>query len=165
MPNGDEIIVTRTVNGRPALHLYNLVTEQWTKLIGGSYISTSADTHSDRLLFTSNRSRGVQIFFKQNYLQSGLEYRMTFLGGNNSEPRWSHHGSLFSYSSLRNGVFQIFLMNEDGRTLRQVTSGNYNAEQAVWAADDRQLLYTSFEFGGARLKFTSLDGKVSPLFT
>ncbi len=153
------IILTQSINGRPAIYLYDMERGRWKRLVTSLYIATNGSLHGNKLLFTSNRSQGVQVFLKNNYLVGDRQVRMTFFGGNNSEPQWSNRGNIFLYTSFYDDHFQIFLMNEDATGIKQLTKDSYNAEQGVWSADDRQVLYTFFGRGKSRLKFITLDGK------
>lgn len=157
---GERFIITHHVSGVPSLYVYYANTGKMHPLIVTDYINTGGSVNdNNQLLHVSNRAGGVQIFLKDLYPASAFQKRLTFVGSNNSEPKWSHNGDLFSYTSYFQGNSQIFIMSEDGKRLKQITHDAYNSEQSSWSADDRQIIYTSFTSNKSRITFITLDGK------
>jgi TolB protein len=56
------------------------------------------------------------------------------------------------------GRDQIHIMDRYGENVRAVTSGPYDSEQAEWAPDGKQIVFTSNRTGVFRLYVVSADG-------
>ncbi len=156
--SNDQLIATQTVNGRPSLFLFDLSKNTSKRILGSPYVSTNGRPLGNRLLFASDRSRGVQVFLKTDFLKDGPETRITFFGTNNSEPNWNNQGNVILYSSYFDFISQIFLVSLDGLSLRQLTFDPDGAEQGVWSPDNRQVLYATSLKESQRLVFVTLDG-------
>ncbi|HPB31159.1 MAG TPA: protein TolB, partial [Candidatus Sumerlaeota bacterium] len=61
-----------------------------------------------------------------------------------------------AFVSRVRGTFQIFIMNQDGSGIQQLTSPPGNNEDPTWAADGRRLCFTSDRTGKPQI-FVMLD--------
>jgi len=59
-------------------------------------------------------------------------FQLTSSRGDNENPHWSPDGRHIAFQSTRTGTKQIFVMNADGKNLRQVTAYGVN-ESPAWA--------------------------------
>ena len=76
-------------------------------------------------------------------MQTRKVKRLTFEGSENAEPSWSPTEDLIVYSSLRNGVYQLFTLNpykNDPPT--QVTKDLASHESPAWSPDGNQIIFT-----------------------
>ncbi|UCF36813.1 MAG: PD40 domain-containing protein [Acidobacteriota bacterium] len=63
---------------------------------------------------------------------TGKLFQLTSGFGTNESPHWSPDGRHIAFQSTRTGTKQIFIMNADGRNLKQVTTYGIN-ESPAWA--------------------------------
>ncbi len=64
---------------------------------------------------------------------TGRIFQLTSGGASNENPHWSPDGRHITFQSTRTGSKQIFIMNADGKHLRQVTAYGVN-ESPAWSA-------------------------------
>jgi Tol biopolymer transport system component len=62
-------------------------------------------------------------------------------------PTVSPDGARIAYQSLRDGFYQIVLMNREGGSARQLTSGRFHHMAPSWSPDGRRLLVASNRAG------------------
>jgi TolB protein len=68
--------------------------------------------------------------------------RLTFEGTENAEPSWSPTENLIVYSSLREGVYQLFTMNpQTGASPKQLTQDLSHHEAPSWSPDGNQVIF------------------------
>jgi len=68
--------------------------------------------------------------------------RLTFEGTENAEPNWSPTENLIVYSSLRGGVYQLFMMNPlTGDEPKQLTQDSSHHESPSWSPDGNQIIF------------------------
>ena len=155
------IILTQSLGGLSNVIAYNLKTGEIQKLTRSLLISTGADIHRKKLLYVGTKNVGIQVFIRDDYRADDKVYqdwRMTFQGLYNSEPKWNNSGNMFAFTSRLQRLFQIHLMTEDGVKTKALTKGPADHFQASFSSDDRQVLYTrSFE-GKESLVFSLIDG-------
>lgn len=72
-------------------------------------------------------------------------------------PAVSPDGRRLAYQSLRAGVYQIMLINADGGSARQLTSGNFHHIGPAWAPDGKKLLLATNRTGDFSLWELDLD--------
>ncbi|MFZ1539496.1 MAG: hypothetical protein WAT23_19210, partial [Chromatiaceae bacterium] len=58
-------------------------------------------------------------------------------------PNWSTTGARIAFASNRNGNFDLYVMNNDGSQLTQVTKTLENEITPVWSPDGNELVYVS----------------------
>jgi dipeptidyl aminopeptidase/acylaminoacyl peptidase len=69
--------------------------------------------------------------------------QITHDGENNQRPRWSPDSKRISYISDRGGSSQIWLMDPDGGSARQVTSLSTEADGQLFSPDGKNLVFVS----------------------
>lgn len=83
-------------------------------------------------------------------------------------PRWSPDGRRIAFTANGTGRYQIFVMNDDGSGLKQVTRSEHNAIEEGWFPDGRRLAFTEERKKtiGRSYKMFSVDletGRTDPL--
>jgi TolB protein len=68
---------------------------------------------------------------------TGKLYQLTMGGASNESPHWSPDGRHIVFQSTRSGSKQIFIMNADGKNVRQVTAYGIN-EGPSWSGYSRR---------------------------
>jgi hypothetical protein len=58
-----------------------------------------------------------------------------------TSPDWSTTGQIAFVSNRAGGVFNVYVMNEDGTGVRRVTTSPQNHEQPDWSPDGRDLIF------------------------
>ena len=74
---------------------------------------------------------------------SGGEPKAITTEGNNERPRWSPDSKRIAFLSTRGGNSQIWLMDPDGASAKQITSLATEAAGVVFSPDGKNLLFTS----------------------
>jgi Tol biopolymer transport system component len=57
-------------------------------------------------------------------------------------PKWSPDGKRIAFSANPGGKYQIFVMNEDGTSISQVTRSEYDAIEQTWFPDGKKIAFT-----------------------
>ncbi len=65
-------------------------------------------------------------------LETGKVARLTQNAGTNEKPAWSPNGRYIVYSSTRSGKRQLWVMNSDGSSQRQLTAEKMGASDPAW---------------------------------
>mgnify|MGYP000877429968 CR=1 FL=1 len=68
---------------------------------------------------------------------TGKIYQLTVGGASNESPHWSPDGRHIVFQSTRSGSKQIFIMNADGKNVRQITAYGIN-ESPAWSGYPRR---------------------------
>jgi TolB protein len=70
--------------------------------------------------------------------------RITFSGGHFGDPDWSPKGDLVAFTGRDDkGVFQVFVADPEGKSVRPVTSGPHDTMDPSWSPDGRFLAVSS----------------------
>ncbi len=88
-----------------------------------------------------NNARPVHIYTVP--LAGGPPSQITREGSRNERPRWSPDSRQIAFISDRGGSSQIWLMNADGSSPRQVTSLSTEAGGVLFSPDGKRLVFTS----------------------
>jgi dipeptidyl aminopeptidase/acylaminoacyl peptidase len=102
-------------------------------------------------------------------LKTGTETTLTSGLFYNTSPAWSPDGSQIAFSSDRNGITAIFVMNTDGTGATRLTDGGYD-DYPAWSPDGKLLAFArnqqiwvmSRDGTGARQLTTSGNGSWDP---
>jgi TolB protein len=85
-------------------------------------------------------------------LVNKVSVRLTTDGGGN--PQWSPIGNKIVYQASVGGALNVFVINVDGSSLKQLTSGKANDGQPTWSSDGSFIFWRSDQ-----------DGKVWGIFS
>jgi Tol biopolymer transport system component len=75
-----------------------------------------------------------------------------------SEPAWSPDGIKIAFTSYRSGNKDIWLMNDDGSNIKQLTTHNSIDEHPAWSPDATKIAFTSYRSGNADIWIMDRDG-------
>ncbi|HTV09735.1 MAG TPA: winged helix-turn-helix domain-containing protein [Candidatus Aquilonibacter sp.] len=77
-----------------------------------------------------------------------LARQLTFVEhGLAGTPRWSPDGRTLELDSNTSGKYQIYTMDPDGGTMKQLTSGSFDNFGASWSRDGKSIYFTSTRTG------------------
>jgi len=71
---------------------------------------------------------------------------------------WSPDGKLIAFASTRDGKSHIFVMNNDGSSLTQLTSGAIEDWAPVWSPDGNYIAFASNRAGKSDIFKMRADG-------
>jgi len=77
---------------------------------------------------------------------------------NNEDPAWSPDGIQIAFTSYRSGNKDIWLMNDDGSSLIQLTKHKSIDEHPAWSPDASKIAFTSYRSGNADIWVMDRDG-------
>ncbi len=142
-PDGKTMVVTLSMKGNPDLYLLDRrgrMLEQLTKNEGIN-VSASFSNDGKRIVFVSDRSGKPQLYLMD--LASKKVQRLTFTGLENAEPDWSPKEDLIVYSSLNNGLYQIWTIRPTPNAKpTQITRDLTNDESPAWSPDGNQIVFS-----------------------
>jgi uncharacterized protein YjdB len=109
------------------------------------------------LLLSSNRGGSFAIY---QLRITGSMALQPLLGdtGTNIQAALSPDRTRIAFSSNRNGNFDIYLMDADGKNLRRLTTDPRNDGDPAWTPDGQRVVYTSTRGTGTQIAVVSLDG-------
>ena len=74
------------------------------------------------------------------------------------DPSWSPEGMKIAFTSYRSGNKDIWLMNDDGSNLIQLTKHKSIDEHPAWSPDASKIVFTSYRSGNADIWVMDRDG-------
>jgi TolB protein len=125
-PTGTQIAFTSDRTGTPQIYTVNVD--------GSGLMRRSSESFADRatwspapfneVAFAARTGPGNDI--KILNIASGETRQITFGEGTNESPAWAPNGRHLAFMSTRQGRSQIFVVDRDGRNLRQITRDGNN---------------------------------------
>jgi TolB protein len=128
--------------GNPDLFLIDnkgTIIKQLTRRTGIN-VSPTYSPDGKHIVFVSDRSRKPQLYIME--LATGNTRRITYKGTENAEPSWSPTDNLIVYSSLRNGIYQLCVVDpfKEGSSV-QITDDQTHHESPTWSPDGNQIIF------------------------
>ena len=113
----------------------------------------------EAIVFASRRINGSwDLFIKSVISESELPTQLTSDLSDNWLPAWSPNGEKIAFVSNRmDGTFNIWTINADGTSLRQITNTPYESTEPVWSPDGKRLAFAEGDRQGWSLAFVNLD--------
>ena len=75
--------------------------------------------------------------------RDGEVAKLTHNDSDDVEPVWSPDGTRIAFSSKRDGNWEIYAMNADGSTQRNLSNNMEDDEQPAWSPDGRKIAFNS----------------------
>ena len=73
-------------------------------------------------------------------------------------PRWSKDGKHILFQSNESGKWQIYVMNENGSNIRQITKDSSNNNFLDWSPDNKKIAFVSDRTGDEEIFVMNANG-------
>jgi TolB protein len=125
-PSGTQIAFTSERTGTPQIYVINADGSGMRRISSESYAdrATWSPPPYNEIAFTARTGPGFDI--KILNIGTGETRQITFGEGSNESPAWAPNGRHLAFMSTRAGRSQIFIVDKDGRNLRQITRDGNN---------------------------------------
>ncbi|MEA3420100.1 MAG: DPP IV N-terminal domain-containing protein, partial [Acidobacteriota bacterium] len=97
-----------------------------------------------RIVFQSDMDGDREIYL----LTAGGIKKLTNNSWDDEYPKWSPDGGKIAYSANPTGNYDIFIMDEDGSNITQITASTKNETSPAWFPDGKKFAYTIEEKKG-----------------
>lgn len=159
------------VTGNPDLFLQSFSPEEGAigkprQIFAAPHATQGTPTfHPDgsRIAFVSNKDGLARIYVMDipaEDVTSIADIRASLITKRNAEstaPAWSPDGSKLAYSSVTNGVRQIWVHDFVSKQDKQLTQGAGNKENPVWGPNSLHILFNSTGKGSSELYLINLN--------
>ncbi len=134
-PSGQQIAFISDRSGSPQLWMMDADGTNLQRLIseGGHCDSPSWSPDGRFVLYSWQAPRQWRHDIYLVEAATGRLFQLTSAQGNNESPDWSPDGRHIVFQSNRGGLRQVFIMNIDGKNLKQLTGYGTNGSPA-WSA-------------------------------
>ncbi|MEZ4795870.1 MAG: hypothetical protein R2785_01765 [Flavobacteriaceae bacterium] len=146
-PNGNEIVFNHRVRSKNSnIYIVSSNGKRLEKIVDNAFENTYPrySPKGDAILYFSKKhtkSTNDELYVKN--IITKQEKRLTNSVTNNNFATWSNNGVRVAYSSeTENGDDQIFFMNKDGQSVRQITFGSGKSSLPNWSPKGTNLLIT-----------------------
>lgn len=151
-PGGGEMLMVLSKDGNPEVYSKSFASGQLIRLTRTTRAGEASPTWSpdgSQIAYVSDLAGAGS---PQLYLmdRSGSSKRLTSRGKENVDPDWGAN-NLIAFSSRRNGLYSIFIINPATLEERQVSPADGHYEDPAWASDGRHLVCTKREGHGSRI--------------
>ena len=133
--------------------------ERSTILPAGSYGPVfSADDRHLCYYLSPGEQPSSQIFRRDVNGVNEVQLTFTKAGQHNSNPTWSPDGKRIAFQSLRDGNWEIYVMNFDGSKLTRLTFNRFSDGYPTWSLDGQQIAFESDRGGVWQIYVMKADG-------
>lgn len=101
---------------------------------------------TDRVAFVSLRNGDAHIFVADG---TGRDHALTHGKSVNTQPAWAADGMHLAFTSNREGLTKIYLIDVDGSNLRRLSTEDRIESAPSWAPDGNSIAYYSRSLDGA----------------
>jgi TolB protein len=149
-PDGKRLAYQSDRNGQSDIYISAADGSGETRLTPyeGNHESPHWSPDGRQLVFDSDLDVGEAVHASINVYfvnADGSDPRRFFSHG--ESPTWSPDGKTIAFTAVREGRWQILVLNTDGSGYRQVTTGAYDARYPAWSPDGRWLAFAGNETG------------------
>jgi TolB protein len=163
-PDGEKIVFTLKRNGRFGVWLMDRDGSDPRPVVGGATGDEAWDPtwppEDSKVLFSSNRGGSVQLYVID--LDNSKVRKVSDLSSQRGRSDWSPDGTIISTYAGRSWHREIYFMDPDGASLRQITNGGNNLAPS-FSPDGRWFAFTSYMDNymvdpGCEIYIMSVDG-------
>ena len=102
------------------------------------FISCSGDNINEQeIIYSANKNSNTDIY--KIHLKDFEVTRLTNNKGIDTQPRWSKDKSEIAFLSERNGMWSLYIMNEDGESEKSLISELGNVENFKWCPKSKKI--------------------------
>ncbi len=132
-PDGRRFVFCSRRAGTPQIYAMNVDGSDVRRvsLIGTYNTSPAWSPKGDRIAFATRIGNQFQIVVAS---ADGSGARTITSVGSNEDPSWAPDGRYLIFSSSRSGPRLLWLADRDGRTQKQLTTGNGDDSQPAWSS-------------------------------
>ena len=159
-PDGRKLVLTLSnTDGNLDIHTLDLTTRKISRLTTNRSIDTEGTWSPDgrEIYFTSDRGGSPQIYKIASV--GGIPSRITFEGNYNARPRLSPDGKKLAMVHLRNGKYQIGIIDIEKRSLLVLSTGSQD-ESPSFSPNSDTLIYATRQNGLGFLETVTADGLI-----
>ena len=159
-PDGRKLVLTLSnTDGNLDIHTLDLTTRKISRLTTNRSIDTEGTWSPDgsEIYFTSDRGGSPQIYKISSV--GGVPSRITFEGNYNARPRLSPDGKKLAMVHLRDGRYQIGIIDIEKRSLLVLSTGSQD-ESPSFAPNSDTLIYATRQDGLGFLETVTADGLI-----
>jgi TolB protein len=74
-------------------------------------------------------------------------------------PRWSKDGKRILFQSNESGRWQIYIIDENGKNMRQITNDSFNNNFIDWSPDNKKIAFVSDRTGNEEIFVMDANGE------
>ena len=159
-PDGRKLVLTLSnTDGNLDIHTLDLTTRKISRLTTNRSIDTEGTWSPDgsEIYFTSDRGGSPQIYKISSV--GGAPSRITFEGNYNARPRLSPDGKKLAMVHLRDGKYQIGIIDIEKRSLLVLSTGSQD-ESPSFSPNSDTLIYATRQDGLGFLETVTADGLI-----
>ena len=159
-PDGRKLVLTLSnTDGNLDIHTLDLTTRKISRLTTNRSIDTEGTWSPDgsEIYFTSDRGGSPQIYKISSV--GGSPSRITFEGNYNARPRLSPDGKKLAMVHLRDGKYQIGIIDIEKRSLLVLSTGSQD-ESPSFSPNSDTLIYATRQNGLGFLETVTADGLI-----
>ncbi len=160
-PGGDKVVFSAlATSGLSDLYVLDFTTQERYPITQDHYEETDPDWSPDGryIVFSSDRTAlgrsGHSNLFLHD-LETGATTHLTYGPWQDFDPRWSPDGELIVFTSSRNGIYDLFVVDREGRggRLSGFTGAVFDAD---WLPDGDALVFSAYERGTFNIYYKAL---------
>jgi WD40 repeat protein len=106
------------------------------------YSQSSFSNDGRTLAFTAQRE-GKDVLYLMDVAKASIRARLDLPVDGVWSPVWSPDDKQIAFSGSKGGVSDIYIVNSDGKGLRQLTNDAYGDLQPAWSPDGRRVAYAT----------------------
>jgi len=106
------------------------------------YSQSSFSNDGRTLAFTAQRE-GKDVLYLMDVAKASVRARLDLPLDAVTSPVWSPDDRQLAFSGTRGGISDIYIVNSDGKNLRQMTNDKYGDLQPAWSPDGRRIAFAS----------------------
>jgi len=106
------------------------------------YSQSSFSNDGRTLAFTAQRE-GKDVLYLMDVAKASVRARLDLPVDGATSPVWSPDDRQLAFSGTRGGISDIYIVNADGKNLRQLTNDKYGDLQPAWSPDGRRIAFAS----------------------
>ena len=159
-PDGRKLVLTLSnTDGNLDIHTLDLTTRKISRLTTNRSIDTEGTWSPDgsEIYFTSDRGGSPQIYKISSV--GGSPSRITFEGNYNARPRLSPDGKKLAMVHLRDGKYQIGIIDIEKGSLLVLSTGSQD-ESPSFSPNSDTLIYATRQNGLGFLETVTADGLI-----